>query len=261
MADYFSRIAQQALGRGQGVSPALAPLFAPGPTTPGAADLAGLAGLAGVEAVEAGDDGDIASLASAMLDVRRPRPERRWSPAPLAPTLTAAPDVTQPGSLDIRPIQTTAGADPAPSAPQSERVGEMQRQAAIAPVNAPPAFPEASGEDGRALPALTSRNQRPLFANQPDRAAIRAQVTVAPGETAVEHEGERSATHDTADATHITEVAPGAPSAPVIRVTIGRIEVRAIIQPASPSPRAASHAPAPSPAFEAYLRQRREGRP
>lgn len=45
------------------------------------------------------------------------------------------------------------------------------------------------------------------------------------------------------------------PAAPTIRVTIGRVEVRAVM-PAQPAPRPARHKPSPSLSLEDYLKQR-----
>jgi len=66
----------------------------------------------------------------------------------------------------------------------------------------------------------------------------------------------------------VTPVTPATPtvsppvsqSAPTIRVTIGRIDVRAVMPPAPPAPRSRPSRPGPTLSLEDYLQQRREGR-
>jgi hypothetical protein len=53
---------------------------------------------------------------------------------------------------------------------------------------------------------------------------------------------------------------PGTSQPPVIRVTIGRIEVRAVMAPAAPAPLPSRKTPTGTLSLEEYLKQRSEGK-
>jgi hypothetical protein len=57
----------------------------------------------------------------------------------------------------------------------------------------------------------------------------------------------------------LTEPTPTPAAAPVIRVSIGRIEVRAIMPPAPPAPRSKVPRPSPGLSLEEFLKQRQRG--
>ena len=76
-------------------------------------------------------------------------------------------------------------------------------------------------------------------------------VRVAPG--VAEHARSRPTTAD------LVRTTPDTPPAPEIHVSIGRIEVRAVMPPALPTPRPRASAIGPGLSLEAYLRQRQEG--
>lgn len=68
----------------------------------------------------------------------------------------------------------------------------------------------------------------------------------------IEHRGERGPAG--------TRLQEPEPPAPTIRVSIGRVEVRAITSPPAPSPRREKARPAASPSLDDYLKQRGGGR-
>ena len=222
--DYFARLAQQALG-GE-VSAAVRPRL-PGPFEPGGAfpSIPASPELIG--------DGPLVTPPRASLrspDHVRPalppnsQPERTAN-TPAAEPPTPAPIALQPQAGLAR--QPTAAVRPPAAAPGAIRSvvagGAPNQVAAVGPAS------QAPGADS--IPSSPRRG-----------------VAIAPALVSSAPVGVRA------------QVDAGA-LAPVIRVSIGRVEVRAVMRPAAAPPRTVS-APQPAAApLEDYLRADKGGRP
>jgi hypothetical protein len=220
MTDYLTRLAERALGLSEGVQPLIAPRFAPvhEPTT---AD-----GLTGFEQATPPGFGDPIAP--------RPRGDARPSDPPTSPgerVVTSSPQAAAPGFRErvsrAEAVPSFAEAAPVAATPP---IGEVPRRpldesipvpAPVAAAVLPPvAIPEAPAAPGTAGPTPVA----------------------VPAAARAEDDGPLLGRRE--------------PPAPVVRVTIGRIEVRAVAPPA-PAPRAKP--PGPRLTLESYLRARSEG--
>lgn len=228
MADFLSRLAERTLGIGGTVEPRLAPLFAGG------------AGLADDGLVEE-DETVVAPRRETRVDAPAglvaPRADERATEGP-----RAASDEAHPYSDDAPVVE--------------RRTIERQAPAPLPPLRAPaedrvpgPPHPDAVevGALRETQPPLLLPERRIAPAPLP---ALQTPVRAAPAPAA-----EPSATSSLDRASSPARIGDATPT---VRVTIGRVEVRAVF-PAAEAPRSAPAPWEPSLTLEEYLKQRREG--
>jgi len=226
MADFLTRLIERSRDlatREPKVEPLIAPLYAVGPNTALPAD-----------AVDDVLNEDLTSRAAPASRRRTPasrsaeapleqQPAENIASAPLAQRLEPSVKVTP----EIKPAQAPAGETP--SARLDQTPGSEP-----APQTIMPKFPLSPANERAGL-ATTAADQ--------SRRADHEPLLVRPQAVA------RAADSNARDAEVTNDN-----SAPVIRVTIGRIDVRAVAREAPPARRAT--APAPKLSLEEYLRSR-----
>ena len=227
MADFLSRLAERVLGTGETVQPRLAPLFANG------ADLS--------------DEGRVDEEAPRVLPRKEAPATPRVMPA-AAPNPAAAAE-SVPAESKERP------------APREDNTSIERRS--VAREELASLLPPRDIRPARRIeppPAGTStvdavRQTQPLLPPERRAALIRSSASPAPvvaGLPPRPSPGERAPTVGGRAEARATEAAP------TVRVTIGRVEVRAVF-PAAPPSRVALPPPGPTLTLEEYLEQRREG--
>ncbi|HEY7126517.1 MAG TPA: hypothetical protein VH540_21445 [Ktedonobacterales bacterium] len=219
MADFFARLAQRALGQAPGVQPLIAPVFAPGPT---------LQGTRQEEATwsdvktEAPGDHPRQSLSAQTLS-------RRASGR--APANSQAP---VPGRLPSR----------SPAA-QDEPQTEQHLARASLTISAP-------GEQAQSREHQSLEEPPPLHAAPPYAAG--APLLIRPQVSLYRQEHQQL---EPLERTNNTAEVPT--TSPTIRVTIGRIDVRAMLPPQNQPPRAAPARSGPALSLDEYLKRRERG--
>ncbi|MCC6444421.1 MAG: hypothetical protein IT210_13330 [Armatimonadetes bacterium] len=286
MADFLTRLAERALGLAPTVEPVIAPRFAPGPGfEPEEQEPMPVFEEQSIEPPRQDDAASrlpdppalrnspfapaplrpepepaAATEESASSEATRPQPMsadvRIYAPdrqsAPLLP-LPEAPTVADISSQSAGMSQVsapipTAPIEPLPQAPQAQNVGQAQsiqeRQAVktILPY-------EAQVTVDTIQPRPRTEGHEPLVAEEPAPGPIRPlPVHPVAARPQVSSPPERAAGRD----------APADESGPPpIRVTIGRVEVRAVFPPPRPKAEPAKSGPALS--LEDYLKQRSGG--
>jgi hypothetical protein len=236
MSDYLTRLAARALGRAEVVQPRLPSLFE-------------------AAASPALDEHVIREAPPRDSGTIRPAPP--WSPGrpvaePASPgDLSASPGGRPDMPSRVRPAPPADDAEPSSDAappPGTAAMFARDRDAA----RARDAYDGAGLEDGRA----ERRDARPSPADVPPDLA---QPVAPPRHRA---DATRSEARDAAPARGLRPAVaverPARENAPSVRVTIGRVEVRAV---APPPPRPAPARPrAPRLSLEEYVRLRDEGR-
>jgi hypothetical protein len=273
MSDFFTRLAARTLEVAPTVRPRIAPLFAQGPAMPsqdqhGSGDESALtpfdgaagAHRGGLASVLSHPEADLSS--SAPMDAlyaaatapphdvaaTGPRPLQHGdvaSPPPLASVARAA----DAAAIFRRPTPPT---DPLSDRPPGGDVGigpaRHRRGVDAKPMPSVEAQRRHVGEGSEAEEEAAAPPKAHLGRPVPMAVGHRPQLTPSPASSAPapvdRHEEPQTPT----------------PDAPIIRVTIGRIEVRAIMPPAPAPPRQPPSRPAPRLSLEEYLHQRREGR-
>jgi hypothetical protein len=229
MTDFLTRLAQRALGVAPVVQPLVRSAFVPMPTVNDRATSTPAPDLAEAErstAPVASESARSNGHERGRVAARPPILERRAPIAdPVAETesIITPPTVESPSRMrETRPVRSPDPADDTPSGMASVDPGTDRAQ---------PATPRAD-DDGTESPA--SRLTVPMrAAAQTSRQALAREPT-----------SERRANDDEA--------------APTIRVTIGRIDVRAITPPAPPP---APARPGPTLSLRDYLRQQSKKTP
>jgi len=201
---------------------------------------------------------------------QRPTPETRSAPPSLAESSPAEP-------VEARPSQRRVGSEapetfaPIPRLVRSEDSPAGERSTRSFPTPLEPPVKEEDGpipppEPSPETPKQVSESQRASRASRPER----RQVPEAPPSTtspqsplvprvlrpniAARREPARSRPDEQGVAL------PELPSSPpIVRVTIGRVEVRAILLPTSPPPRIPPARRGPALSLDDYLKQRNEG--
>ena len=219
MSDFFSRLAEKTLGVAPVVKPDLAPVFA-------SSHSAAIA-----EAVSAQEEGTTIGR-SAPMSAAQPRPNSNFG-QPLAK------DNSPP--VQTRTLQTVLSSDDGPASPDRSAV------------------------------EIADEFTAPAVAPSLSRSAVREPAPVvdpwSPGRTALESKAAERTT-----LTKITERIFAEPAvefkpsprlsqaaSPAVQVTIGRVEVRAMLPPA-PAPRIVERKAPARLTLEQYLRARNEGR-
>ena len=228
MADFLSRLAERTLGMGETVQPRLAPLFARG--------------------AELADEGLVEE------DETRVVPPNE---APAAPQVMPAAAPNPAGEVESVPA-----ASPEPRSRRQDDAG-IERRSVVREEPAP-LLPPRDVRPARRVeppPAETSavgdfrEMQPPLLL--PERRAAPARPSASPAPAAAVRppgpsQDERTSTDGGRAQARAAEVAP------TVRVTIGRVEVRAVF-PAVEAPRVSPAPPGPRLTLQEYLKQRREG--
>lgn len=160
-----------------------------------------------------------------------------------AENISIAPSSQRHESLEIKPARAEA------EEPQNARLNQTSR---IEPLPRTPTSTLPPAQLVNARPGLTDPADQSRRANQ-EPMLIRPRVARA-DESSLH---DRATTNEAA-ANQTASTANGDQAAPTIRVTIGRIEVRAITQAAPPARRAAT--PEPKLSLEDYLRSRNGGK-
>lgn len=233
MADFLSRLAGRTLGVAPIVQPVIAPRFAPSPAHPDSPPT-----------IEEFED---------VIDATESTPRRVPSRSAALPAGRLGPSALV-TDIDRDREEGAASAPRETSVGAAARTSDEPRARSDAPeiavhrlVKAPadqPSWPTQQEDPAAELSARPQADPRiePIGWRLPRRAVDRYAV-VPP----------------------ITRGAPAAvaaespAAAPVIRVTIGRIDVRALPAPARPVPSPAAPRP-PTPSLDGYLRSRNQGR-
>jgi hypothetical protein len=243
MADFLSRLVERSAGLAPVARPAAAPLFAPGPAM---AEEPAPVGPEAVGVVPPGPAPVAAPTPKAPTPVLREdsaadsgRPGRGLAPAPpvLPPaTLWAtAPGTPRPAPAEVQgaPHRGAAREDRSPRPEESPGRGPLTTSGAEGPSDIP-----------RRLPAWEGRR----------RADAEIRSVVPP----LLRPREESAPRWAADLR--PRGSPEAPPAPTVRISIGRIEVRAVAASAPAAPRPAPARKSTGLSLEEYLRPRGRGR-
>jgi hypothetical protein len=233
MDDFLSRLIERSAGRAQGARPAVAPLFAPGPDVPD--DVLDIAADDPFEVVPTApwpltppDDAHAAQRAPA----ERHRPVA--GPAATVP----AESVPAPAAVDRRVGDSTQATQ---RAQRADVTGTYP--APFSHIRAPsPARRGAKADDHRA----TLPRRRARADGRPPSPALDTVITAGP------HPHDADLSREIPVPRRDEE----APTAPIIRVSIGRIEVRAVSAPPAAAPRAVAPRTPASLSLEEYLRPR-----
>jgi hypothetical protein len=227
MADFLTRLIERSRGASPRVEPLIAPMFAAGPEV-----------AARDEAADAANEE--MNLAAA------PKPQYQ-APAPRVADVARRPDESPPATppnpresnneatIEIKPAWATA---------EETRSAQFDQTSLITPL---PPTPESVLPQTQVAPDEGAKPGLTVLADQSWRAKA-GSLVVRPQVARAGQAERRDAI--TSEAAKVTSEA----SAPVIRVTIGRIDVRAVNAPAPPAQRATP--PAPKLSLEEYLRSR-----
>lgn len=230
MSDFLSRLAERTLGLSQVTRPNLLPLFAP-------------SGNPTIESLDQpGGVGETASSPSSATQTEKTSPMT----GPANVSEAASSRNPQPVLADASAPEVARETAPFPIVPPRRdgrfRLDEGPEFGTIPPV---PRVARAAPEDAQPAKDSPILVSRPLLART-ERVGLNA-----------------AQNHGRPDSDVPAPIAPPAPgdvaaNEPTIRVTIGRVEVRAALPPprAAPGP----SAPEPSLTLEEYVEQRRSGR-
>jgi len=279
MSDFFSRLAARSLDSPPAALPRIASRFvAPNwdrsPQTDTQLDASGssdqLQPEAAANAARSHRDGEGSNALTLRSEVRRDRPtsdEHSFAVDPENSTRTTG----HARALERVPSNAHAELNGIASKREagvigSERSDQLGR-ASLANIPATDSFDPLSQMRGRVASARQA-SAAPASTSRPSEAAANmsgdiARVTPPSSNDATarlfrasdvrEHERSRATPPDVARTT------PDAPPAPEIYVSIGRIEVRAVVAPVTATPRPRPAPIAPTLSLDAYLRKREEG--
>jgi hypothetical protein len=246
MTDFLTRLAERTLMMSDVARPVTAPMFAPTRArAPG-------------EASEIRDEEEADSM-SGLLEIREASardlasPSARFPRAPGDPPFDSGLDSSSTSSsassIEVRhdAVQDAAGtSSTGESAGRNEgKISSPESRANRA--SAGDASGKESGAEGREDFTRRARHSDP---------ATSRTVSESPGEAG------RAPTRDLPGAVRPREIHPAekAASAPIIKVSIGRVEVRALGRQTAPAPRARPGQPGPALTLDQYLKQRDEGK-
>ena len=242
MADFLSRLVERSAGMATVVRPAVAPLFAPGPVM--AAEPTPL----GTESVGAVPQGPAPATAAIP---RTPAPGLRDAPAVDLGGPGRVPAPARPGVPPIPPGDTASGAlRPAAAAPpEAHRRRTVHEDRPPPPEEIPPSgFPVPPGAQGTTV----MPRRLPVQEERPGGEAEIGSVA-----TPLLRPREERAPRWAADLPPRGS-GEGSP-APIVRISIGRIEVRAVAPSGPGAPRPAPAPKSTGPSLEEYLRPRSRG--
>jgi hypothetical protein len=243
MGDFLSRLVERSAGRAPAAHAAVAPLFAPGPAV--AAEPAPLepdsvrfvpkdpapvkASISkgptpSLREPPAGDSDGPGRVPTLALPIVPPATLRELAPGPLRPAAAAPPEAR----------------------PQGPAQEDRSPRAGAPPVMAPltPAGVQVPGAVPGRLPVREERRGVDTEIRSVAMPLLRPREEVAPR---------------WAEALRPSGAGDGSP-APIVRISIGRIEVRAVAPPAPAAPRDVPVRKSTGPSLEEYLRPRSPGR-
>ena len=232
MTDYFTRLAERSLGITEGIQPLIAPRFAPLDDQTLTAHEPTTSALESTPPIAPRPRGDASPLDTTPVSRKRPTAE----PAHVGPQ-TREP---------IARVETTpAFAETAPVA--SLLLPDGPRRPLDESIPAPHSLPSSAELPPVPIPAAPAAPE--LAKTPPVSSAIHSlaeSVTDRPA-TPVADRGEEHA------------IPEREPPSPIVRVTIGRIEVRAVSPVPPPTRTPPAKPPGPRLTLESYLRARSEG--
>ncbi|HEY3268732.1 MAG TPA: hypothetical protein VGM37_17585 [Armatimonadota bacterium] len=242
MSDVLTRLAERSVGRPPAVQPVLPSLFEPAPDE---------GFVQGIEEMET------LGPVSRRADDPNLKPAPSWPepvPAPSSPVVAAARENAPVGLGEgpraaaepvRRSVESPAatGPIPPPVRPEAPTVAPLSR-AVERPVPVPAAAPDSPSRKDAPAPDPI----RPSRASAP---ALTAPAAPSP-------RGALAVTPHRPDLTPRVEI-PAPSSSPAVRVTIGRVEVRAVLPPAPPAPPAAPASVDTRLSLDEYLKTRGEG--
>jgi hypothetical protein len=258
--DFFTRLAERALGMSPLAQPVIAPAFAPEPGVP-----AGAGSLEWAEAFQAAGE-PAASEAASIPAPGGPIVRQGHGSDPHAPSAAApvSPAPSTPPAASIPPASPPADASAEPPLLGDRAPGARETSIPVSAASMEPVEPAPAREPARLLvpglrPAAQPAAAGESISGRQARLPVPSQapaLDLAPPVEAGDYPARREATLPAQPAWSGAEAAQGPPT---IRITIGRVEVRAV---QSPSAAPAQPAPRPGPALslEAYLKERNEAR-
>lgn len=295
MTDFFTRLAEHTLGRAPVAEPLVAPSFAPAaswtvteglatPTEaqqtppsppipsqraepPTAETAVPLPTLVPESPAEAHAPARVGPAAKPMVEKERPAASSVSKPAPAGrPAPKAAPEkarTEEPRVVQAHPTPESTPVAIQPPVPETTRRA-LARSAPALPVDVPQlvALESAPAQQHPAKPLPPTPKAETVQETPPIQHAIKVETRVAsPAQTPPPPQPSvtRQARQSTAMPPSQSLTAEPAPQPPAIRVTIGRVEVRAVQppEPFLPRPRPAMRMPAVS--LDDYLRRRNGG--
>lgn len=257
MADFLLRLAERTLGAASVIQPLLTPRFAPQPTP--AKDF--LSDTGEVSSHPARED-HVTPFPSATVFSRpvvtREDPFSNAARQSVRPPATAqsdpqiyeAPDTLNNEEATVARMRTEGGA-PILAKPQPRAATSLPPRSEVTS-----ARPRTTADEGASLllPSLVARASQ-LPSHQPSSEASRGGISSVAVNLVPSHEygrlGQPEHWQEKQEPTHRT-----ASSSPVIRVTIARIDVRAVTPPGPAVPHVASTRSVPTLSLEEYLGQR-----
>jgi hypothetical protein len=267
MADLLTRMAERALGLAPTIQPIIAPMFAPGLPLAGEHTPDSLAGEQ-LGVLEAPEQEHIQAPAHRPGQMIAPQP-------PLVPRRHEEPGgVTHVDSMV--PLITNGRNDPPPFKPeppvvrtvdspsvqrQVERqltpdAGEQLVGRGIGPKIEPLLVLQPPQSVGSAVPGQPEAFQTPQQLT-PGPVKSDVQQALAPIEIRSNAEQAQSTLAEKPPSAAVPQPEPAGPA---IRVSIGRIDVRAVTTPAPSTPRPAATHPGPALSLDEYLKQQKGGR-
>ncbi|MGQ0568672.1 MAG: hypothetical protein ACT4P5_03945 [Armatimonadota bacterium] len=236
MTDFLTRLVERSLGAEAAARPSVVPMFAPAHRlTPPAAGLDELAGETASEEAARERLRETRRPDVSMPEDADPPPAWRHRDRTLDPLPVSAMDIAASAPDDAFANRITPQAidgEPGVSMPAAKLWSAT-------PETATPVISARDGSEYTGPAAVVPRPTHQVDGAPASPGFIRPRPAVEP---------------ENAD---LPRAAPGS-AAPVVRVTIGRIEVRAVHAPAE-VPRARIVTPGPSLTLGEYLKQRREG--
>lgn len=207
-------------------------------------------------------------------------PSPQTTPPPLkslAPSRSAVSAAVPPAAPAVHSSKQEAPSSPSPSAAHKPSIANARQNSAATPPPKTPLFqpsfdsglqspkspaPDLVSEEASPTAAVSAAKPRPVFpttlaSETPAVAAsgLRSKSQISNLKSQIPRPAARPAIA-TRPTPATPQTAPAAPAPPVVQITIGRIELRAIVTPASPR---AVPPPAPKLGLDEYLRQRTGG--
>jgi hypothetical protein len=292
MTDFFTRLAERTLAVAPSVQPSLAPLFAPGPTLApdGRHALQGTAWTeTSPETSDRASGADSAAQPPGLSRAGATPPSRQATDAPVS---EPAPPLSRENAArgGRHPLFIDAGLWQPTHSLAAEADADLAEQRLFSPLLPPNPLPRSAPDHSGEQQVRTDSRHAGARTDSDAKTPVRSLLELAVEETDSDGVGEPARTERRAtpegppelsqgrrppiavtvlpqripvqptagEASEAPTVSP--PTAPIIRVNIGRIEVRAVMPSPQATARPAPSRPASTLSLEDYLKQRREGR-